>query len=131
MPSILDAMRRAGDVSRVLAMRKDDERCVLKFEEVVFLATLGGAGVLDMREEIGSFEEGKWFDALVVDVKDVVGVSRELWESEEGNDGGDDADGAKERAGVLVKKWVYCGDDRSIRKVYVGGKVVAGHDSGL
>ncbi|KAK3673938.1 hypothetical protein LTR78_006140 [Recurvomyces mirabilis] len=117
MPSIHSAMRSASDVSRHLAMRTGEERYVLKFEELVYLATMGGANVLDMEEEVGGFGVGKRFDALVVDVRDVVGVDESLWEGEAEGD-----------AEALVRKWVFCGDDGSIRKVFVDGKVVAGQD---
>jgi len=32
---------------------------------------------------------------------------------------------------TLVKKWVFLGDDRSIRTVWVNGRLVAGHDAVL
>merc|ERR1711871_1877792 len=40
----------------------------LSFDELFFLATLGGAQVLGLSDTIGNFEAGKEFDALVVDV---------------------------------------------------------------
>lgn len=116
MPSIHSAMRDASNVSRHLAMREGEERFILGFAELVFLATMGGAGVVGMEGEIGNFEVGKEFDALVVDVRDVISVEKSLWE--EGSDRDED----------LVKKWVFLGDDRTIRQVFVKGKMVAGHD---
>lgn len=115
MPSLQDAMRSAANVSRHLALKANDERYILAFSELVYLATMGGASVVDMADQIGNFEVGKQFDALVIDVKDVVSVNRSLWETQQ-----DEA---------LVKKWVFLGDDRTIRKVFVGGKLVGGHDS--
>lgn len=116
MPSIQDAMRNASNVSRHLAMHMKDDRYVLDFNEIVYLATMGGARVVGLEEEIGNFAVGKKFDALVVDVKDVVSVDSELWEGEE--------DGSE----VMVKKWVFLGDDRCIRRVYVDGVAVGGHE---
>lgn len=116
MPSIQDAMRNASNVSRHLAMHLGNDKYTLGFNEVVYLATMGGAKVVGMEEEIGSFEVGKKFDALVVDVERVVSVEPSLWEGEE--------DGSE----AMVKKWVFLGDDRNIRKVFVDGRLVAGHD---
>lgn len=111
--SILDAMRQASNVSRHLVMHTGDASWKLSFEEIVFLGTMGGAQVCAMEDKIGNFEPGKMFDALVVDVglRDNINVNG--WE-------GDDQ--------ALVKKWVFMGDDRSIRLVYVNGKLVAGKD---
>lgn len=116
MPSIHDAMRSASNVSRHLALKMNDSRYVLGFPEIVYLATMGGARVVDMEDKIGNFEVGKQFDALVVDLEGVISADTSLWEHGEG-------DGE-----AMVKKWVFLGDDRTIRKVYVDGKLVAGRD---
>lgn len=110
---MLDAMRQASNVSRHLAMREGDEKMVLGFTEIVFLGTLGSAQVLDLQDKIGNFEKGKLFDALLVDVggDDCINISG--WEND---------------SLALLKKWVFMGDDRSIRKVWVGGKLVSGKD---
>lgn len=111
--SILDAMRQASNVSRHLAIHSKDDTVTLGFEEIVFLATMGSARVLALDHQVGNFETGKKFDALVVDVglNDSINVSG--WED-------DDL--------ALIKKWVFLGDDRSIRLVYVNGRLVAGKD---
>lgn len=111
--SILDAMRQASNVSRHRVMHTGDESNRLSFEELVFLGTLGGAQVCALDHIIGNFLPGKKFDALMIDVglEDNINVSG--WEH-------DDL--------ALVKKWVFMGDDRSIRMVWVGGNLVAGKD---
>lgn len=111
-PSILDAMRSTSNVSRHLAVRENDSRYVLRFSEIVYMSTMGGADVLDMQDKIGNFEVGKSFDALLVDVKDVISVDDSLWNS--GYDGVE----------AMVKKWVFLGDDRTIRQVWVNGNCV-------
>lgn len=116
MPSIHDAMRNASNVSRHLALHKGDDRYVLGFSEIVYLATMGGARVVGMEDRIGNFEQGKKFDALVIDVEGIISANPYLWEGDE--------DGSE----AMVKKWVFLGDDRNIRKVYVDGKLVAGQD---
>ena len=110
---ILDAMRQASNVSRHLVIHTGNEHWKLGFEEIVYLGTMGSARVVDLEDKVGNFEPGKRFDALVVDVggKDNINISG--WED-------DDL--------ALVKKWVFMGDDRSIRLVYVDGKLVAGKD---
>ena len=118
MPSIHDAMRNASNVSRHLALHLKDDRYTLGFSEIVYLATMGGARVVGMEDRIGSFEVGKKFDALVVDVEGIVSVDSFLLE------------GRQDVNEDVVKKWVFLGDDRNIRKVYVDGQLVAGHDIG-
>jgi guanine deaminase len=110
---MLDSMRQASNVSRHLAMHTADDSCKLNFEEIVYLATIGSARVLSLEDKIGNFEPKKSFDALVVDtgLEDCINISG--WEK---NDL------------ALVKKWIFMGDDRSIRKVYVNGRLVAGKD---
>ena len=61
-------------------------------------------------------EPGKKFDALLIDVEGVISADKSLWE-------GNDSDGE-----AMVKKWVFLGDDRTIRRVYVDGNWVSGHD---
>lgn len=119
MPSIHDAMRMASNVSRHLAVKTGDGKYVLGFSEIVYLATLGGAQVVGMEDKIGSFEVGKKFDALVVDVEGVISADASLF----GDGVTDFGDGE-----AMVKKWVFLGDDRTIRRVYVDGQLVAGHD---
>ena len=116
MPSIQDAMRNASNVSRHLAMHLDDDKYTLGFSEIVYLATFGGARVVGMEDRIGTLDVGKKFYALVVDVEGIISVDSALWQ------GGEDG------AEAMVKKWVFLGDDRNIRKVYVDGRLVAGHD---
>jgi len=113
-PSILDAMRQASNVSRHLVMHFQDPSRKLSFEEIIFLGTLGGAEVCAMEDTIGNFEVGKRFDALLIDVGGEDNINVRGWEH-------DDL--------ALVKKWVFLGDDRSIRRVWVNGRLVAGKDS--
>ena len=113
MPSITDAMRSASNVSRHLVMKTQEERWMLSFEECVYLATMGGADVVGLEDKIGNFEAGKEFDALLVDVDGVISAGE--WDGE-GEEGGL----------ALVKKWVFLGDDRHIKMVWVKGDTVVG-----
>uniref|UniRef100_A0A8C9ZFD3 Guanine deaminase n=1 Tax=Sander lucioperca TaxID=283035 RepID=A0A8C9ZFD3_SANLU len=65
--SMLDAVRRALDTSKVLTIQ-DPEYETLTFEEVFRLATLGGSHALSLDDQTGNFEVGKDFDALRVNV---------------------------------------------------------------
>lgn len=114
MPSIHDAMRSASNVSKHLAYKENDKTFVLSFSELVYLATMGGAEVVNMKDRIGNFAVGKRFDALLVDVEDVISADSSLWEN-----GADDGD-------AMVKKWVFLGDDRTIKMVWVDGTLVSG-----
>ena len=99
-------------MSRYLAMKTGEEKWVLGFDECVYLATMGGAEVVGLEDKIGNFEKGKEFDALLVDVDGVISISE--WDGE-GEEGGL----------ALVKKWVFLGDDRHIKGVWVAGERVA------
>ncbi|EXJ59898.1 hypothetical protein A1O7_04045 [Cladophialophora yegresii CBS 114405] len=111
--SILNAMRQASNVSRHLTIATDEAGWKLSFEELVYLATMGGAEACSVDKTVGNFEVGKAFDALVVDVGLDDNINTNGWER-------DDM--------ALLKKWVFMGDDRSIRKVFVDGRLVAGKD---
>lgn len=65
------------------------------------------------RTKIGNFEPRKLFDALLIDVGGNDNINIKGWE-------GDDL--------ALLKKWVFLGNDRSIRKVFVNGVLVSGKD---
>ncbi|KAK5129752.1 hypothetical protein LTR08_002928 [Meristemomyces frigidus] len=120
MPSILQAMRAASSVSRHLAMHTRNEHSILSFPELLYMATLGGAAVLGLQGKVGRFAPGMEFDALVVDVAGVISAGPELWGGGEGGD-----------AEAMVRKWVFLGDERAVRRVFVGGREVGGCDRGV
>ncbi|CAH2054368.1 unnamed protein product, partial [Iphiclides podalirius] len=113
--NILDAMRRAMDVSTHLELIGDAKRA-LSWREVFYLATLGGAKALQLDDKIGSFEVGKEFDALVVDVYASGGqVDHHPYSMEENEE---------EHLFGLLQRFVYVGDDRNITQVYIKGRSV-------
>lgn len=58
-----------------------------------------------MEDEVGNFKAGKYFDALIVNMKNPGPVDvLEQYDTE-----------------TLVQKFLYTGDDRNIKKVYVAG----------
>lgn len=115
--SILDAVRNACMVSRHVGyLNGGDSRYNLGVAEGLWLATVGGAKVVGMEGRLGGFEEGM------------------LWDVQEIVLGGVDSNGAGEDGEVdvfgweswdnRVEKWVWNGDDRNVRRVWVGGRLV-------
>ncbi|KAK8142960.1 hypothetical protein G3M48_007913 [Beauveria asiatica] len=143
-PSILEAARQAALVSRHVATRADDademERCKLSVEEVLYLATRGGAVCLGLEDRIGSFEVGKDWDAQLVGLGRVADSG--LREGEECTSNGHDSGAAAVPALIngcdegnvdifgweswdeMLAKWLYNGDDRNTKKVWVKGRLV-------
>lgn len=107
-PSILGAIRNALDVSIHISFGKGEDYVPLTFHEAFYLATLGGATAVALDDEVGNFKVGKYFDALIVNMKNPGPVDVLLPYDIE----------------TLVQKFLYTGDDRNIRKVYVAGRQV-------
>lgn len=133
--SVLEAARQASLVSRQVALGMRDageaerERAKLSVEEVLFLATKGGAKLLGLEGRVGAFEVGMEWDAQMVCLGGV------------GDDGEDEGEGTAAEAEAeevggdvdvfgwetweeVVAKWLYGGDDRNTRKVWVRGRLV-------
>ena len=116
-PSILDAVRNACIMSRHVGFLKGgDSRSNLSVAEGLWLATVGGAKVVGMEGRLGRFEEGMFWDAQEIVMGEVdaeggggdTGVDVFGWESWEDR----------------VAKWVWNGDDRNVRRVWIGGRLV-------
>ncbi|RDA95201.1 hypothetical protein CP533_1877 [Ophiocordyceps camponoti-saundersi (nom. inval.)] len=128
-PSMLEAARQAALASRYVAMDlvaggggEACERSKLTVDEVLYLATRGGAEVVGLADRLGGFEVGMQWDAQLVRLN-VVGA--------EGED--DDDDGLEvgnvdifgwETWEDIMAKWLYNGDDRNTEKVWVRGRLV-------
>ncbi len=117
-PSILEAVRQASLVSRHVAM-EGDEKAKLSIEEVLYLATRGGAKVVGLDEYIGGFEVGMEWDAQLIGLGNV---------EENGIGNGADLGGVDifgwENWEERVAKWIYNGDDRNDLAVWVKGRLV-------
>lgn len=130
--SILVAMREACGVSRLLAaMGKEDddggrERCKLSVPEALWLATRGGAEVMGLGNKVGAFEVGMEWDAQVIRVAKVPkgGEGEDMQVGKLGVDEGLVELWGNEDWAERISKWVYCGDDRNTRKVWVRGRCV-------
>lgn len=120
-PSVLENARQASLVSRHVAMGlpegPDKEAAKLTVEEVLYLATRGGALVVGMADKIGGFEVGKEFDTIQVSlgVVDEDGVST--------GEGNVDIFGW-ENWEEKIAKWLFNGDDRNCKSVWVRGALV-------
>ncbi|XP_077996800.1 guanine deaminase-like [Glandiceps talaboti] len=112
-PSILDAIRYAVGVSKLLAVQKQSKDYVpITVAEAFRMATLGGSQVLGLEDKIGNFEVGKEFDALLIDTK---------CEDSPFDTFDDDYQDSFMDA---FQKFLFLGDDRNITEVYVAGKKI-------
>ncbi|XP_050315687.1 guanine deaminase [Anthonomus grandis grandis] len=103
-PSIRSAMKSALDTSISVSFNKSNYQ-PLNYQDVFYLATLGGAKALAIEEKIGNFEAGKQFDALIIDANvngpiDYLQYCSPL---------------------EILQKFIYCGDDRNVVSVFVAG----------
>lgn len=127
-PSILDAAKNASGISRLKAHLADDsgvsqeesDRLKLSVEECLYLATRGGAKCVNLSDKIGGFEVGKYWDTQLVDLGPKVQGSK----GEGGR--GDVALWGHEGWEETVAKWMFCGDDRNTKAVWVAGRLVVG-----
>ncbi|KAI9315237.1 guanine deaminase [Dichotomocladium elegans] len=113
-PSMLDAIRSSFFASKVCLIHHrdvlDKPYNHLSTAELVYMATLGGARVLNLDEKIGNFAVGKAFDCLMVDL---------------GGSGPVDLMGHETKLEML-EKFLFNGSDQSLSDVYVQGRRVAG-----
>ncbi|KAF6124489.1 guanine deaminase [Phyllostomus discolor] len=117
--SMLNAIRTAMMNSNVLLINEVNAKG-LTIEEVFRLATLGGSQALGLDKDIGNFEVGKEFDALLINPK--------------ASDSPIDlfcGDLVGDVSGAIIQKFLYLGDDRNIEEVYVGGKLVVPFSSSV
>ena len=94
----------------------------LPLATLFYLATAGGADVCNLSHRIGSLEPKKDFDALVVSVRPECG-NPGLWSRED-----DFASVDKVKLEGFLERFLFCGDDRNIRRVYVKGRLIGGCD---
>ena len=106
-PTILNAMRTAVTASNSLTFDRPNYS-PLGFSDVIYLATRGGASLLDMTASLGALEPGMMADILRVDMD--AHSNTILFGTESFKD--------------IVSKFVFLADDRNIRNVWVAGKVV-------
>lgn len=134
-PSILEAARQALLVSRHVAtgtVAAQQERCKLTVEEVLFLATRGGAQVVGLEDKIGGFEVGKDWDAQLIgwtcasdgDAPATNGHATNGTPTAPRQEEGNMIVFGWESWDDIIAKWLFCGDDRNTKSVWVKGRLV-------
>jgi guanine deaminase len=128
--SILTVIQHASMASKIVAIQSrqpPNNHTKPKFAgrqlsiaTLFYLATLGGAEVCDIDKQVGSFAAGKSFDALVVNTRDDAG-NPGLWGADT-----ESSEVMKPALDALLERFLFCGDDRNIARVYVQGKLVGG-----
>ncbi|KAI0345335.1 Metallo-dependent hydrolase [Trametopsis cervina] len=149
-PSILTAVQHASIASKVIAMQHSHSPAnppaphtsfasrQLPISTLLYLATQGGADVCDLSSRIGSLVPGKAFDALVVSVRSDAGnpgVWGVDWDEELGVLGSNGKterergrERERERLEGMLERFLFCGDDRNVRRVFVQGRCVGGKE---
>lgn len=122
-PSILEVARHALLVSRHLVMKSGNERDNLSTKDALYLATMGGASVLDLESQLGSFAVGKKWECQFIDLA-TEGSKVDLFEFQLPQWGLEDLEESHTKMSNLLEKWVFNGDDRNVRNVYVNGRCV-------
>ena len=113
--SMLEVMRQTLIASSCVSFQTDNRAYrPLDYKEAFYLGTLGGAKVLGLEDKVGNFEEGKEFDALLIDVNSphsIINWNTNLTLPE------------------MFQKFFYIGDDRNILQVFVKGRLVHKYDT--
>ncbi|CAG9939104.1 unnamed protein product [Clonostachys rosea f. rosea IK726] len=119
------APSQAALVSRHVAMGEEGgDGHKLTVDEVLYLATRGGAICVGLEDKIGGFEEGKHWDAQLIGMRTVGSGEGEDGEREdESEDSNVDLFGWEDWEERMAK-WLYGGDDRNTKKVWVKGRLV-------
>lgn len=96
----------------------------LQIATLFYLATMGGASLCCLADEIGSFAPGKHFDALLVSM--APGTSNpSVWTSEHPLI--DNVD-VEKKTHIIFERFLFGGDDRNILEVFVGGRCIGGRN---
>jgi guanine deaminase len=143
-PSILEAARQASLVSRLVQYSSEyqdetgnktsDGSEKLTVDEALYLATRGGAAVVDMADDLGGFDKGMIWDAQLVELGAVKNSTTSPLDASPtkglvaraattGTVGNVDLFG-DETWQEQIQKWMWSGDDRNVKNVWVQGKLV-------
>jgi guanine deaminase len=107
---MLDTIRSSRTASVLTYLNDPSKNPSLSLPEIFYLATVGGAKVMNLSSRIGNFEPSKDFDGILVDLDGVDGDSPiDIFEHD--------------TIKTKFEKWVFLGDDRNVAKVWVKGRV--------
>ncbi|XP_067670419.1 guanine deaminase-like isoform X2 [Haliotis asinina] len=112
--SMLDALRSASQVSKTIAIQREERGenyKILTYKELFRLATLGGSEVMGLDKTIGNFQVGKDFDAIVVDPL-VENSPFDVFSTDTFLD--------------IIQKFLFLGDDRNMIDIFVAGTRASG-----
>ncbi|KAF5386938.1 hypothetical protein D9615_001553 [Tricholomella constricta] len=129
-PSILTCIQNASIASKILAIQAGTHGTSptqfsnrqLPVATLLYLATLGGAEVCHIDKTVGSLAPGMSFDALLVNTRSIAG-NPGLWSPDTDTPGK-----GKEALDGLLERFLFCGDDRNISRVYVEGRFIGGNN---
>lgn len=153
-PSILATIQHASFAAKAVAFASPPggpdsfASKPLRIATLFWLATLGGAEVCNLQHKIGSLEVGKSFDAIVVDIRNMPSHHHtsprnpNLWGTGDDEELGldirrgeiddgdvDEEERLKEELNAMLERFMFCGDDRNLRRVYVQGRWIGGTES--
>lgn len=100
--SIQESMTTAAQVSKMRWLYLDQEYEALSTPEVFFIGTKGGGKLFG---NVGSFEEGYEFDALIIDDSTIPDINERTLEQR-------------------IERFIYIGDDRNIEERFVAGRKI-------
>jgi hypothetical protein len=108
---------------------EDEGREILSVEEALYLATRGGAAVVDMDGELGGFEVGMFWDVQMIRLGPTTASAGTAAVSASTTGSGSETQSVVDIFGweswtERVHKWVWSGDDRNVRRVWVRGALV-------
>lgn len=108
--SIQDALRKSIETSKMLStLIHTKDYTAIHHNDAFYLATLGGAKVMNLDHRIGNFIVGKEFDALVIS-PDSANSPFDTFDVNTPDD--------------RFQKFLFCGDDRNIKDIYVAGRLI-------
>lgn len=134
--SILRTIQDASVAAKVLAIQhRECHGCAkqhghfsnktLSISALFYLATAGGASVCGLENLAGKLEAGKAFDALLVSIReDGSNLDNGLWGT--GLDNLEIGNTEKGSLETQLERFLFTGDDRNIKRVYVQGKLIGG-----
>jgi len=93
-----------------LTVFHEHKDALIDFKYAFYLATLGGAQTLNIDSQIGTFQLGKQFDALIIDCNKE-SQAFHYWK--------------EDQIDISFEKWINAGDDRNITAVWVQGVKVS------